>query len=60
MRYLMLFLLIIALCMGQVCNQQPADDDGTNDGGNRLASGVYVARIEGAANEAATKLVLIR
>jgi hypothetical protein len=33
MRYLMLFLLIIALCMGQVCNQQPADDDGGGDGG---------------------------
>ena len=41
MRYLMLFLLIIALCMGQVCNQQPADDDGTDggDGGGLIEPG---------------------
>ena len=32
MRHFMLFLLILTLCMGQVCNQQPADDDDTDGG----------------------------
>ncbi len=32
MRYLLLCLLIVTLCTGQICNQQPADDDDPDDG----------------------------
>ena len=33
MRYLMLFLLVVALCMGQSCSPRSTDDDGNGGGG---------------------------